>query len=277
MEKYEVNKVNTDEFGRINGVFAYNKPVNTTSHDVVSLFRRHFKTKRVGHAGTLDPFADGLLIVLVGKATKLSDTFLSQDKEYKARILLGVETNSGDPEGEIINQIKYPVDLTEDQIHSTLKSFVGSYMQHVPVFSSVKIKGQKLRELARKYSSFKIDKEKKIVQFLDKDSKIVKEIELPSKTVNIYSLAIIEIGKIEKSEIESVFKNSYGNKDKSISNDLLLNSYTYVDVVISVSKGTYIRQFAIDVGNKLSCPSMLLNLTRTKIGEFSIENTYSIS
>lgn len=124
MESYQVNQITKDEFGRVSGVFAYNKPAGVSSHDIVYKFRRHFETKKVGHAGTLDPFADGLLIVLVGKATKLSDTFLNTDKEYRARILFGIETNSGDPEGDIVETYGKSFELDSSLIQEAISNFV---------------------------------------------------------------------------------------------------------------------------------------------------------
>ncbi len=279
METNQVNKINTDEFGRTNGVFAYNKPAGVSSHDIVYKFRRHFGTKKVGHAGTLDPFASGLLIILVGKATKLSDTFLNKDKEYKARILLGVETTSGDPEGDIVDAISKPVNLDIDSVKKTLTKFVPEYVQSVPLFSSVKIGGKKLRELARHYASFKQTKkdEQTEVEFFNNEGVSQKKLILPSKLVKIYSLELLATGVVKSEELINIFNNVFGHKQVKLTQDnFSLPEYSYIDIKVSVSKGTYIRQLAIDIGKSLGIPSTLIALERTKVGELSVEDSYPI-
>lgn len=273
---YEVNKIYKDELGTISGIFVYNKPVGITSHDAVYKFRRHLGTKKVGHAGTLDPFADGVLLILAGKATKLSDKLLNKDKEYIARVLLGIETNSGDPEGDITESINNEIKLDPLEIENAMEVFKNNYIQSVPLFSSVKVKGKKLRELAREYSSFKIKNQdgKKIVSFY-KNDEVVKTLELPSKKVSIYNYEIISSGVILKENILKAFKNTFSKKEIDTS-ALMLNQYHYIDIRLQVSKGTYIRQFAVDLGKVLGVPSMLLNLKRTKVGEFSLDNVYDL-
>lgn len=270
MENMEVNTIYTDEFNRVNGIFIYNKPSGVSSHDIVYKFRREFKTKKVGHAGTLDPFADGLLVLLVGKATKLSDKFLNTDKEYRAKILFGIETNSGDPEGEITSFSSSREEISKQNIEQALIEFKNSYTQFVPVFSSVKVGGKKLRELARSHDTFMI--EDKRVKFYKKD-KLVVDIDLPYKEVKILGSTINEIEKISKENLVQLFKTTYGNK-KDVDINKLLPEYYYADITLTVSKGTYIRQFAIDLGKKLNIPSMLMTLTRTKVGEFTLDNAY---
>lgn len=270
MENMEVNTIYTDEFNKVSGIFLYNKPPGVSSHDIVYKFRREFKTKKVGHAGTLDPFADGLLVLLVGKATKLSDKFLNTDKEYRAKILFGIETNSGDPEGEITSFSSSREEISKQNIEQALIEFKNSYTQFVPVFSSVKVGGKKLRELARSHDTFMI--EDKRVKFYKKD-KLVVDIDLPYKEVKILGSTINEIEKISKENLVQLFKSTYGNK-KDVDINKLLPEYYYADITLTVSKGTYIRQFAIDLGKKLNIPSMLITLTRTKVGEFTLDNTY---
>lgn len=276
MKSFQVNKINTDEFGRTHGVFAYNKPVGVSSHDIVYKFRRHFNTKKVGHAGTLDPFASGLLIILVGKATKLSDKFLNNDKEYKARILLGIETTSGDPEGDIVNASKEKVNIDLKDVSAKLQSFLPGYNQTVPLFSSVKVNGKKLRELARQYSKFKFNSNNE-VEFFDINGKSMYKVTLPVKEVKIYNIELMDSGVLSKTQIVNTFNSVFGHKQMQLTeDDFPLNEYNYIDVLVSVSKGTYIRQLAIDIGKSLRIPASLVSLERTKVGDFSIENTYSI-
>ena len=131
------------------GVLLIDKPSGMTSHDVVDRVRRKLKMKRIGHAGTLDPLATGLLIILVGKATKLSQYLMSLDKVYEGTITLGVATNTYDAEGEVMTTIPVP-ELTMDEVSKTLGSFMGDQYQTPPMFSAVKIDGQPLYKLARK-------------------------------------------------------------------------------------------------------------------------------
>ena len=133
----------------LEGVLLIDKPSGLTSHDVVDRVRRKLKMKRIGHAGTLDPLATGLLIILVGKATKLSQYLMSLDKVYEGTITLGVATNTYDAEGEVMTTIPVP-ELGEDAVAETLTSFIGDQYQTPPMFSAVKINGQPLYKLARK-------------------------------------------------------------------------------------------------------------------------------
>jgi tRNA pseudouridine55 synthase len=133
----------------LEGVLLIDKPSGMTSHDVVDRVRRKLKMKRIGHAGTLDPLATGLLIILVGKATKLSQYLMSLDKVYEGTITLGVATNTYDAEGEVMTTIPVP-ELTMDEVSKTLGSFMGDQYQTPPMFSAVKIDGQPLYKLARK-------------------------------------------------------------------------------------------------------------------------------
>lgn len=132
------------------GFLLINKPSGITSHDVVDYLRKISGVKKIGHAGTLDPFAEGLLIVGVGRpATKRLSFFLKKNKEYCAVLLLGVFSDTYDIEGEIVKQnIKRLPSLRE--IHSVINSFLGEQYQLPPMFSAKKVKGKKLYELARK-------------------------------------------------------------------------------------------------------------------------------
>jgi tRNA pseudouridine55 synthase len=131
------------------GIAIINKPAGITSHDVVSRVRRIFNMRRVGHAGTLDPLATGVLVILLGKSTKLFDKFVAYDKAYAATLRLGTQTTSADITGTIIEQKPFE-DITEDQVTETLKQFVGESDQFPPMVSAVKFKGERLYKLARK-------------------------------------------------------------------------------------------------------------------------------
>jgi tRNA pseudouridine55 synthase len=133
----------------LEGILLIDKPSGLTSHDVVDRVRRKLKMKRIGHAGTLDPMATGLLIILVGKATKLSQYLMSLDKIYEGTVTLGVSTNTYDAEGEVMTTQPVP-DLSLSDIQATLSSFVGDQYQTPPMFSAIKIDGQPLYKMARK-------------------------------------------------------------------------------------------------------------------------------
>lgn len=131
------------------GIIIIDKPDGITSHDVVARVRRHFKQKQVGHAGTLDPLATGVLIILLGKSTKLFNKFVAFDKAYRATLILGTKTNSADTQGEVTATKPYE-HISEEQIIKAFEQFVGDLEQVPPMVSAVKFKGKKLYEFARK-------------------------------------------------------------------------------------------------------------------------------
>jgi len=131
------------------GILLVDKPAGMTSHDVVDAVRRHFRIKKVGHCGTLDPNATGLLILVLGKATKLSEKIMGQDKVYRGTIELGRTTNSYDADGETVTEEAVP-DLDLEQLNELSKSFKGDQMQTPPMVSAIKKDGVPLYKLARK-------------------------------------------------------------------------------------------------------------------------------
>ena len=143
------------------GVLLVDKPPGVTSHDVVARARRIFKMKKIGHAGTLDPMATGLLILLIGRATRLSQYLMSLDKVYEGAITLGVTTDSHDADGEVLTTRPVP-ELGEDEVREQLKSFVGDQYQTPPMFSAIKKDGVPLYKLARKGRT--IDREPRFVR-----------------------------------------------------------------------------------------------------------------
>lgn len=130
------------------GVLLVDKPQGITSHDVVSKMRKVFRIKKVGHAGTLDPMATGLLLIMIGKATKISQYLMSNDKEYTGTVRLGIETDSQDAEGEVVAEKPVP-ELTKEAVLAEMKTFMGDQYQTPPMFSAKKVNGQKLYKLAR--------------------------------------------------------------------------------------------------------------------------------
>ena len=206
------------------GVILINKPEGLTSHDVVDFIRKRFKIKKVGHAGTLDPMATGLLIILLGSFTKKSLYFSSLGKEYKTRMMLGISTDTGDKEGKIVKEknlsdYKDKIGLIDD----LLKDFTGEISQIPPMFSAKKIRGKKLYEFARRGISIQREPRRVMID----DIKIIKK-DLP-----------------------------------------------FIDLYIKCSKGTYVRQIATDVGERLGCGAHLVSLERIAIGGFSLEKAIS--
>jgi tRNA pseudouridine55 synthase len=131
------------------GVLLVDKPGGLTSHDVVYRLRRKLQIKKIGHAGTLDPMATGLLIMLIGKATRISQYLISVDKVYEGEATLGVVTDSQDAEGEVMETRPVP-ELTAAQVRETMKGFLGDQYQTPPMHSAIKINGVPLYKLARK-------------------------------------------------------------------------------------------------------------------------------
>lgn len=129
------------------GILVIDKEANQTSRDVVNQVSKLLGTKKIGHTGTLDPLATGVLVLCVGKATKACELLTAMKKEYFATVLLGTETDTLDITGKILKQ--EPVSVTKQQIETVLASFIGSYEQEVPLYSAVHVKGKRLYEYAR--------------------------------------------------------------------------------------------------------------------------------
>ena len=131
----------------INGIIVVHKEAGYTSHDVVARLRGIFKQKKIGHTGTLDPEAEGVLPVCLGNGTKLCGMLTDKEKEYVAELLLGIFTYTQDMTGQILN--RRPVNVSEDRVRSACDSFIGEYAQGPPMYSALKVRGKKLYELAR--------------------------------------------------------------------------------------------------------------------------------
>ena len=137
------------EFSALDGAILIDKPAGPTSHDVVDAIRRRFQIKKVGHCGTLDPNATGLLIIVLGRGTKLSEKLMGDDKVYEGAIKFGETTDSYDVDGELTASLPVPP-MTLDQLNEEAAKFVGDLMQIPPMVSAIKIKGVPLYKLARK-------------------------------------------------------------------------------------------------------------------------------
>lgn len=212
----------------MNGIIIIDKEKNMTSRDVVNKVSKILGTKKIGHTGTLDPLATGVLVLCVGKATKLVDLITGYDKEYIAKVCLGTLTDTLDITGNIIKEKE--TNITKEEIENALKSFIPGYEQEVPIYSAVKINGKKLYEYARNGET----------------------VELPKRYIKINSIDLI-------SDIE--YKNGK----------------TYFSFITNVSKGTYIRSLINDIGKKLNTYGTMLELRRTKQGNFKIEDSSNIN
>lgn len=143
----------------MDSIIVVNKEIGYTSRDIVNLVEKRLNTKKVGHTGTLDPLATGVLVICCGKALKICELLTNHDKEYIAGVTLGIETDTIDLDGKIIRDEN--VYVTEDIIHSCVNSFKVTYMQEVPKYSAVKVNGRKLYEYAR--SNIDVPLPKKLV------------------------------------------------------------------------------------------------------------------
>lgn len=212
----------------MNNIIVVNKDKDYTSRDVVNVIGKIFNTKKVGHTGTLDPLATGVLIICMNKALKVVDLITASDKEYIAKVVLGIDTDTLDITGNIINECKTNVNV--DMVKSVLNSFVGKSIQEVPKYSAVKVNGKKLYEYARNGI----------------------DVELPKREIQIFDIELI-------SGID------------------IVDGYQEFSFRVKVSKGTYIRSLIRDIGIKLGCFACMKELTRTKQGNFSIDESYTLN
>ncbi len=162
----------------MNGVLPVDKPEELTSHDVIQHVRKFFNLKSVGHAGTLDPIATGLLLVLIGEGTKLSRFLMDLPKTYEAKIILGIETDTDDITGKILN--KRTVNVSESVVKDVLNAFIGEQMQIPPAFSAIKHKGKPMYKYARSGVVPELPPRKIIIKDIE-----IKELNLPEIKIKI--------------------------------------------------------------------------------------------
>lgn len=148
----------------VDGVLLVDKSPGMTSHDVVAVARRCLNTKKIGHCGTLDPMATGMLILVIGRATRIQDLLMSEDKEYLGTMKLGSTTNTQDKEGEVIEEKPVP-DLTDEQLRAPFEELRGDFYQMPPMVSAIKKDGVPLYKLARKGQE--VEREPRLVHVFD--------------------------------------------------------------------------------------------------------------
>ncbi len=176
------------------GLLLVDKPTEWTSHDVVAKIRNHFKFSKVGHGGTLDPLATGLLVLLIGKGTKLSDRIMGGDKIYEGTIQLGVTTHSQDRDGEVLEE-KDASAITREQVEAAIQNYLGDIEQIPPMVSAIKKDGVPLYKLARKG----------------------KEIEREPRKIHIYSF---EVTGFDNPFVQFRVKSTKGTYVRTLAHDL---------------------------------------------------------
>lgn len=224
-----------------NGFLLIDKPKGLTSRDVVNLLCKKFNTKKIGHTGTLDPLATGLMIICVNKATSLVELITSEDKEYIATVKLGVLTDTLDITGNIIKESKDKVDLEE--LKKTLNSFIGNYLQEVPLYSAVKVNGKRLYDYARSKKEVILPKREvtiKNIELLNFDEDYFTFKVLVSKGTYIRSL-IRDIGNkmnvlMTMSELRRTKIDNYDIKDSKMIDDCTLDDIICIDNFIDLPK-----------------------------------------
>ena len=185
----------------MDGIVLINKEKNCTSRDVVNQVSKILKTKKIGHTGTLDPIATGVLVLCIGKATKLVEVITSYDKEYEAEVILGIKTDTKDITGKILKEEK--VIISKENIEECLKKMIGTYNQTVPIYSAVKINGKKLYEYARNNEEIKLPKRKVTI----KELKLISDITYEKEKTKFKIKCHVSKGTYIRSLIEDIATN----------------------------------------------------------------------
>lgn len=215
------------------GVLIVDKPAGPTSHDVVSRVRRALGTRAVGHAGTLDPMATGVLVVLVGEAAKLSAYLTADDKRYDATVRLGSETHTLDAEGEVTATAPVPP-LTRAEVERALLAFYGETQQVAPIVSAIKRDGEALHKRARRGE----------------------DVEAPVRTVTLHAAELLGVDVVAPGASEGVAESASDGAD----------GRTEIRLRLHVGKGFYVRSLARDLGRALGTLGHLSALRRTASG-----------
>ena len=185
----------------MDGIVLINKEKKCTSRDVVNQVSKILKTKKIGHTGTLDPIATGVLVLCIGKATKLVEVITSYDKEYEAEVILGIKTDTKDITGKILKEEK--AIISKENIEECLKKMIGTYNQTVPIYSAVKINGKKLYEYARNNEEIKLPKRKVTI----KELKLISDITYEKEKTKFKIKCHVSKGTYIRSLIEDIATN----------------------------------------------------------------------
>lgn len=239
----------------VNGIVNVYKEPGFTSFDVVAKLRGVFHQKKIGHTGTLDPEAVGVLPVCLGNATRVCELLTDHEKTYEALMVVGFSTDTGDTSGVIRDNVicSFTEDIVE-RFKAAAESFVGDYDQIPPMYSAKKINGKKLYEYARKG------------QVVDRK---------PCR-VHISELQVLQVSKGLTEEIKRDFF-LIGQEEKSVAWSMeQLEDLLWARIRVTCSKGTYIRTLCEDIGNKLNTYACMAGLIRTKVGGFEIERACTL-
>ena len=212
------------------------KPAGMTSHDVVAVMRRLTKIKQIGHTGTLDPFAEGVLPICIGKATKLIE-YLDDDKAYVGTVQLGKSTTTYDTEGEIVNIDDRKVSLMD--IESILPLYRGNILQTPPIYSAIKVNGKKLYDYARNGE----------------------QVEINPRSVTINQLRILNFN-IETNELELFIECSKGTYIRSLANDIgeSLGTHGFLSKLVRVKAGNFAVKDSIQLNSLKTADDVMKNL-----------------
>ena len=246
----------------MDGLLIIDKPEGITSHDVVSRVRRILGTKRVGHTGTLDPFATGVMVILVGNATRIARFIDKDEKEYEAVVRFGFETDTGDLSGSPIADCGLRNEEVAAKLHtidweSVLEKWRGDTLQTPPMYSAKKVAGKKLYELAREG----------------------KEVARKPVPVSIHKLELFTMEiRNPKSQIpnpdDGVVLSRRHDNDSGISTQ---ENHPTIRIRVACSAGTYIRTLAEDIGREVGLGAHLAALRRTRSGKFTIQEAVTLS
>ena len=254
-------------------ILPIDKPYRWTSADVIRKIKfaacRHFgkKNLKVGHAGTLDPLATGILLVCIGKATKQAEELQRSAKEYVAGVTFGATTPSYDLEKEINRT--YPLDgVSEAAVRKVLPGFLGEQMQVAPLFSAKSVDGVRAYETARKLYREALREGKPF----DLDTTDL----LQANPVNIYELELVRYSQPGEKRQDVTGSAADGRNGRIHVADISGYSLPSAEIRIGCSKGTYIRAFARDLGEALGSGAFLNSLRRTRNGGFSIEDALTL-
>jgi tRNA pseudouridine55 synthase len=251
----------------IMGIFVVDKPLGLTSFDVVARARRALGTRRVGHTGTLDPLATGVLIIATDESTKLVQFLEKDSKEYLAFVSLGASTPTLDAEGPVLETSAVPDGVLErERVNEVLESFVGPQMQMPPAYSAIHVNGQRAYDLARSGQDVKLEPRAVTIHAL--------RCELIFPTVRDFQK--LEYRPTTRQDFSrgtgwSASPNGYAFKFPEP-----LGEFPTLMLNVSVSSGTYIRSLARDIGLKLGVPAHLAGLVRTRVGKFNLENAATL-
>lgn len=257
-------------------VIPVDKPYRWTSADVIRKIKyaavKHFgkKNLKVGHAGTLDPLATGILLVCIGKATKRAEEFQSHDKEYVAGITFGATTPSYDLEKEI--DCRYPTDgVSEKSLRETLPGFLGVQQQVAPLFSAKSVDGVRAYEMARR----QYRQSRKDGTSFDHEAASL----LTTQTIDISELELLSFspGGAATKTADPLPETGTGQKGRINVTDNSALGLPRAEIRVVCSKGTYIRALARDIGEALDSGAHLDSLRRTRSGDFMIGNAVSIT